>query len=123
MSKEKTRVLIVSDHPIMRAGLRLAIERQSDMQVAGEATDRFAAVNSVLEIRPHLILIDLPELERDFALKWLAEFAPSLPTVVLTDEDALATDSKAFKGNALVVLKSSSGDSILDFVRTMRRTT
>jgi two-component system nitrate/nitrite response regulator NarL len=53
------RIVIVDDHPILRAGLRMIFESQPMLDVVGEATGCEEALAAVAKRRPHIILLDL----------------------------------------------------------------
>jgi len=53
------RVLLVDDHALVRAGLRMLIESQPGLTVVGEACDRAGAVTIAANERPDIILLDL----------------------------------------------------------------
>lgn len=53
------RVLIVDDHAVLRSGLRLLINGQTDMEVVGEAGDPSAAIQAVVAKQPDVVLMDL----------------------------------------------------------------
>lgn len=53
------RVLLVDDHTVVRAGLRMIIESQPEMQMAGEAGNRAEALALVAKEQPDIILLDL----------------------------------------------------------------
>ena len=53
------RVLLVDDHPVMRAGLRAAIERQPDLRVVGEAAGWRLALSQARTLTPDVIVLDL----------------------------------------------------------------
>ncbi len=55
----KTRVLLVDDHQLMREALRSILERESDVEVVGDAADGEQAVQEALRLRPDLILMDV----------------------------------------------------------------
>lgn len=52
-------ILLVDDHAVLRAGLRLLLDAQPDLHVAGEAEDSRAAVAQAAALQPDLILLDL----------------------------------------------------------------
>ena len=56
---DKSRILLVDDHPLVRRALRQAIERENDMDVCGEAEDRAEALSLIAQTSPHLAVIDL----------------------------------------------------------------
>ncbi len=53
------KVLLVDDHAILRDGLRLLIESQSDMEVVGEAGNGQTAIDKALKLRPDVIIMDV----------------------------------------------------------------
>ena len=53
------RVLIVDDHPVVRRGLRVLLEVQDGIEVAGEAGDGAAALALAAVLTPDVILLDL----------------------------------------------------------------
>lgn len=54
-----TRVLIVDDDTLVRAGLRMMIETQDDLEVIGEAGDGETAVSMSNELKPDVVLMDI----------------------------------------------------------------
>lgn len=54
-----TRLVLVDDHPVVRAGLRALLAGQPDFEVVGEAADAAAAEQVVRRTRPDLVLMDL----------------------------------------------------------------
>ena len=59
------RVLIVDDQALVRAGFRMILEAEGDLEVVGEAADGHAAVEAALRLKPDVILMDvrMPELD------------------------------------------------------------
>lgn len=53
------RVLIADDHAVLRAGLRLLLDAQSDMTVVGEAADGVEVSQKVRELRPDVVVLDI----------------------------------------------------------------
>lgn len=53
------RIVLVDDHPVIRAGLRALVESQDDLVVVGEADGLEAALAAVAEHRPDVVLMDL----------------------------------------------------------------
>jgi DNA-binding NarL/FixJ family response regulator len=52
------RVVLVDDHPVVRAGIRALLEGQEDLTVAGEASDASGAVEVVQSTHPDVVLMD-----------------------------------------------------------------
>ncbi|HUQ64094.1 MAG TPA: response regulator transcription factor [Acidimicrobiales bacterium] len=88
------RVLIADDHPIVRDGLRLVLDRRDDIDVVAEAADGREAVTRAIHLQPDVAVIDLamPELDGVGVIKELKRAAPNCRCIVLTlyrDDDHL----------------------------------
>ncbi len=55
----KISVMLVDDHSVVRAGLRLLLESEGDIAVVGEAADGMEAVAKAKEIVPDVIVMDI----------------------------------------------------------------
>src|ERR1700689_3025015 len=55
----KIRVMIADDHAILRAGLKMLVNAQADMQVVSEAPDGEKAIQTARETKPDVALLDL----------------------------------------------------------------
>jgi len=111
------RIVLVDDQEMVRTGLRALAERDSDIEVVGEAADGRAGLSRVRELRPDLVLMDLrmPRLDGIAATAQITA-DPALDgvrVVVLTtfdeDEDVLA----ALRAGAAGYLLKDIGPSAL----------
>jgi PleD family two-component response regulator len=55
----KKRVLVVDDHPIVRQGLALLINREPDLVVCGEADEATGAMHVLTSAKPDVLLVDI----------------------------------------------------------------
>ncbi len=55
----KIRVYLIDDHAVLRAGVRLLINAENDMEVAGEAADGDEAVEKIGAVRPDVVILDI----------------------------------------------------------------
>lgn len=58
-NKKRARVLIVDDHPAVRVALAMLIEKQTDLEVCGEAADLSEALRLVADTQPDVAVIDI----------------------------------------------------------------
>lgn len=96
-----TRVLLVDDHDVVRAGLRLVLERHG-LEVVGEAADVDAAVAAAAELMPDVAVVDLllPLRGGVAAIREIRESSAATRCVVLSSRaDALAV-RQAFAAGA-----------------------
>ncbi len=82
----KNRVVVVDDHPIVRAGVCALLESESDMEVVGQANDAVAAVKVVQETHPDVVIMDLsmPTVSGFEGIRRVLDVSPSTRVVVLT---------------------------------------
>jgi DNA-binding NarL/FixJ family response regulator len=80
------RVLIADDHKIMLAGLRSLLEKQTDIEVVGEADNGRKAVQMAQEKKPDVIVMDvsMPDLNGIEATKQIIESLPETRVIALS---------------------------------------
>ena len=120
--KERIRVLIADDHAVVRAGLRLLIGTQRDMQVVGEAADGAEALRMVVKSRPDVTLLDLsmPETDGIKTIGRLARLRPSTKVVVLTMyDDPAYVESTLMAGASGYVAKKAADVELLSAIRAV----
>ncbi|HTL15984.1 MAG TPA: response regulator transcription factor, partial [Patescibacteria group bacterium] len=63
--KQKIRVLVADDHPVVRKGLQSCLIRQESLKLVGEAADGEEALSKALELKPDVVLLDISMPKRD----------------------------------------------------------
>ena len=113
------RVAIVDDQAMVRAGFKMIVQSQPDLQVAGEAADGQEAIDIVRKERPDVVLMDI-RMPRIDGIQATREIANSTRVVILTtfelDEyvfDALAAGASAF------LLKAAPPEDLIKAIRVV----
>jgi len=124
VTSPKIRVLIADDHAVLRAGLRMLLNAQSDMQVVGEAADGAEAVNRAAELVPDVVLLDLsmPGPPGTAIIERLVRLTPSPRVLVLTMHDDPAYLGAALHAQASgYVVKKAADVELLSAIRVVHR--
>jgi DNA-binding NarL/FixJ family response regulator len=118
--KPKTRVLLVDDHPILRAGLRKLIDQEADMHVCGEAEEGPKAFELAGTLSPDVAVIDISlkgsngiELIKNLKARY-----PDLPTLVLSMHDESLYAERALRaGSRGYIMKEEAIEQVLVAIR------
>lgn len=118
----RVRILLADDHGVVRTGLRFLLERQSDMEVVGEASDGREAVQIAEQANPDVAIMDIamPLLNGIEATSQMIKRNARLAVIILSmhsDEDYLLSALNA--GAKGYVLKDSAEENIVKAVRSV----
>ena len=117
---KRTRVLIVDDHPITRAGLVHLINRQPDLVVCSEAENAAAALDAVYADNPDLVLADiaLPGKSGLELIKDIKAIDPGLPTLVISMHDESLYAERVLRAGARgYISKHEGGEKLMQAIR------
>jgi len=116
------RVLIADDHGIVRSGLTMLINRQSDMEVEAEAEDGIEAVERALANRPDVAVLDvsMPRLTGLHAARQIRAQTAEVQVLMLSmhDEDAYFFDALEAGASGYVSKRGADGD-LIKAIRTV----
>src|SRR5438270_9982438 len=118
------RVLIVDDHAVFRAGLRMLIDAEADLQAVGEAGNARDAVFQARALEPDVILMDvvMPEQSGLDAIPTLLHERPETKVLVLSMQDDPEYVRQAFSAGASgYVLKEAADSELVAAVREVAR--
>ena len=118
------RLLLVDDHGVVRAGLRLYLQGQPDLEVVGEAGDGATAVKLAQELAPDVILMDLqmPTMDGIEATRRIRAAQPEVEVVVLTTFIDNANITAAIQAGAVgYVLKDVPPGELAEAIRAAAR--
>jgi DNA-binding NarL/FixJ family response regulator len=117
-------ILIADDHGIVRAGLRMLLDRQEGMSVVAEAEDGVEAVEQALARRPDIAILDvaMPRMTGLQAARHIREQAPDVHVLLLSMHDDERYLLEALKAGASgYVLKRAADTDLVDAVRSVAR--
>jgi DNA-binding NarL/FixJ family response regulator len=118
----RCRVLIADDHAIVRQGLKLLIDSQSDMEVVGEAADGEAVLEQASVVKPDVVVMDvsMPRMNGLTATKTLKQRQPEVMIIALTrHEDDTYVEQLLRAGASGFVLKHSTPAHFLQALRAV----
>ena len=120
----RTRVLVVDDHPLVRDGLRRVLENTGEFEIVGQASDGGEAVPLAEKLCPDAVIMDLimPGKDGVAACREIVELLPETRVLMLTastDDDAVIAAVAA--GAAGYIIKDASLEDFLEAVRDVAR--
>ena len=118
------RVLLVDDHAVLRAGLRVLLEAERDIQVVGEAASGEEGIRKAEELRPDVVVMDLsmPRMDGLEATRRITAAGLPVRVLVLTvdaEADSLVPVLEA--GAIGYVAKGASDGQLVEAIRVVSR--
>jgi DNA-binding NarL/FixJ family response regulator len=116
----KRTVFVVDDHPLLRQGLALLINREQDLVVCGEAEEAQAAVRAIAEKKPDILIADISLNGPDGLdlLKNIRMLYPDLPVLILSMHDESIYAERALRARANgYIMKQEATEKVLVAVR------
>jgi DNA-binding NarL/FixJ family response regulator len=121
-SARRVRVMLVDDHPVLRAGVATLLRAAPDLALVGEAADGTRAVQMAKELSPDVIVMDvsLPELGGAQATKQILADDPAPRVLVLSvHEETGLVQSLLDAGASGYLLKRSAGEELVRAIRAI----
>jgi len=117
---DTTNVLVVDDHPVMRAGLAQLIEHEPDLTICCEAADAQGALKAIEACEPDIAIVDISlkdssgiDLIKDIRIRW-----PKLPVLVLSMHDEQFYAERVLRAGARgYVMKAEASSRIIEGIR------
>ncbi|UCE99333.1 MAG: response regulator transcription factor [Planctomycetota bacterium] len=119
-SENKSKILIVDDHPIVRQGLAELINQEKDLTVCGQAEDAHQAMQAIRSLKPDIVVVDIllkqtsgMELIKDINVRYpnLAILALSMHEEFLYAERALRAGAKGY------IMKAEATEKVIIAIR------
>ena len=115
------RILLIDDHPVVRAGLRAVLDAESDFEVVGDADRGARAISLASKLRPDIVVTDLllPDLDGVQVTRCIREALPETQVIILTsvnEQDGPVTE--AVRAGAISYLvKCADLDELVQTIR------
>lgn len=119
---QKTRILLVDDHALLRRGLTSLIETEADLSICGEATTHQEGLVAVTSSKPDLVITDLSLQGSDGMelIKDIKRCLPRLPVLVLSmHEEAIYAERALHAGARGYVTKQEIDRTVLIAIRCL----
>jgi DNA-binding NarL/FixJ family response regulator len=117
---QKKTVFVVDDHPLLRQGLAMMINREPDLVVCGEAEEAHAAMKAISASMPDILIADISLNGPDGLdlLKNLRLLYPDLPVLILSMHDESIYAERALRARANgYIMKQEATERVLVAVR------
>jgi DNA-binding NarL/FixJ family response regulator len=117
---KKYGVLLIDDHPIVRQGLALLIDREGDLLVCGEADGAHSAFHAIETLRPDIVVLDISLSGPDGldVLKEIRMKTASLPVLILSMHDESIYAERAMRAGANgYIMKQEATEKVLVAIR------
>lgn len=116
----KKTVFVVDDHPLLRQGLALLINREADLEVCGEAEEARTAMKAIAARQPDILIADISLNGPDGLdlLKNIRTLYPDLPVLILSMHDESIYAERALRARANgYIMKQEATEKVLVAVR------
>jgi DNA-binding NarL/FixJ family response regulator len=116
----KSKVFLVDDHPIVRQGLALLINREPDMIICGEADSAPSALQSIPAASPDVVVVDISLDGPDGLdlLKSIRSKDPVLPVLILSMHDESSYAERSLRAGANgYIMKQEATEKVLVAIR------
>ena len=120
----KTRILIVDDHALVRMGLAALLNSQGDLCVVGEAEDGESALDLLPRLQPDIVTLDLlmPGMGGVEAIRRIVASQPETKVLVLTSYGNADELQQAVEAGASgTLLKDQDNEDVVNAIRTLAR--
>jgi len=119
---KKLRILLADDHEVVRAGVRLVVEKQPGWEICGEASDGREAVALAGKLKPDVVVLDMsmPELGGLEAARQIKRALPATEILIFTGEASELVIHEVFKTGARgYILKTDLSEHLVAAIHAL----
>ena len=124
MSKTKSKIFVVDDHPLVREWLTNLIQKDPDLVVCGEAEEPEAALTAIAAIKPDLAIIDI-SLGASSGIDLIRSIAAAFPKVAIIalsmHDEGVYAERTIRAGARGYIMKRESTKKIIEAIREVLR--
>jgi NarL family two-component system response regulator LiaR len=121
--KQKTRILIADDHPLLREALCQVFSSQKDMEIVGQAGNGEEAIDLASKLKPDILVMDImmPKSDGLEASRQIKKITPNTAILILTayDDDNYVLGLLE-AGATGYLMKSAKGQDLVEAVRAVQ---
>jgi len=121
---DKTKILVVDDHAMMRDGIRALLGLYDDIEIVGEASEGKEAIEKACELDPDVVIMDIamPGMDGLEATRRITKKNPKTRVLILTQHENREYILSAVKaGTAGFIPKKALGSELVSAIRAVRK--
>jgi DNA-binding NarL/FixJ family response regulator len=117
---DKTRILIVDDHPIVRQGLAELINHEPDLTICGQAEDAREALKIIKESKPNMVIVDI-SLKETSGMELMKDIEAQYPGVLVLalsmHDESLYAERALRAGAKGYIMKAEATENVVTAIR------
>src|SRR5437868_3300779 len=118
--KDRTKILLIDDHPLLRTGIASLINHEKDLIVCGEVDDSVQALDAIAKTDPDIIILDisLKKMSGIEVLKHIKMRYPKVRVLILSMHDETIYAPRALRAGASgYIMKQEAPDNVVVALR------
>jgi DNA-binding NarL/FixJ family response regulator len=118
--EDKSKILVVDDHPMIREGLVRLVDDEQDLAICGQADDAPEALKAISETKPDIVVIDilLKSSNGIELMKSIKAQYPKLPVLILSMHNEALYAERALRAGAMgYIMKQEASEKLLTAIR------
>ncbi len=116
----KSKILVVDDHPMIREGLVRLVDNEQDLAICGQADDASEALKAISETKPDVVVVDI-SLKSSSGIELMKSIKaqyPKLPVLILSMHNEALYAERALRAGAMgYIMKQEASEKLLTAIR------